>query len=1185
MEVVEPMLEGYGNVCKEKEKVTTLLSVDARVIPSSSLSLQVEDQQVASPTSSARLCLRIQQWALPLFPRSTSPDTFITALKSFSPFYSVCEHYTLQDKVAGSGTFQPDSYVRIQRDEENENGKLGSLVEKVVKKYSVENGKKGKSEVALHYCERCREDFQLEVRNVDEHGLLWGEKTTKAFVITKYLDLGPSPFLIRPPIQDIGGPRSGSLLDFLTGRRHSLSFKAGEVKRAFENAEGELETEDLCERNADLLRGRKYKRKLGEWKPKIWILQAGRKVPSRAPDFPWNGWGVVLTLLMAVEMCWIVSSANNIGQMIDSLCIDQGFSDGGQATLDGVILCCTSVSPEKRSELASIASQMGAVHKYDLTSDVTHLIVGDVDTPKYKFVAKERPDVKCLLPTWVEALREAWMEGGDPDVQALELRYRLPTLHNLRVCVTGFDDMLYRKKLEDDINNNGGEYRANLTKDVTHLIARDPSGSKYKYAMEWNIKIVAVEWLEQSLERGMILDEGLYSLFLPPAERGCNAWIRRAVSTSSLGKRAIDGDAATSGPRKLRRTASTRLNSQSCGLWTDIVNVKPRDPEMKREEWSEQSLPNGPGFQAAASSAATKSTGTYTGSSALRQDLFPLTSDTSMPPLEPSNSTLDLKNALFTGQRLYLHGFNEKQISVLQNHLLSHGAELLPDLSHFTLSSQALQTNEYLVVPHDMQYEKLPTIPGTVHQPHFVTNMWVERTLHRKQYIRPESHITNTPIRKFPIPGFERLIICSTGFKGIDRLHIFKSAELMGATYDEFLSPKASVLVRNNVDFDHEKLRRAREWNIPTVTAEWLWDCIRSGELRTFTPYLIQPWLERASGNGSESQKQVPTRPQKEGRQDLHTNEEVKDHRKDNNVERRGTHIGIHDRPPPRSSKARHEGPAKPQDEPPESASDPCDTKPLLPQPTTITGGPLQEITTNSSPPKPSDKSPSKSTTTWTNSTAKLHSFNEEPRLSSAIAACLAEHQHARTAAASASSSINVGMDQNQNQPRVRRKRQLFGRAPSNASNLSRASSVDTMNTDGVGTPLEFGRSASSGTITNATPASHAPVQNSLGASGDAAFDPLATWRDDDEDEGMKSKNEQWQLTQLGYEDPDAMAWREKVEKKLGGGSTTGKNNEGGGGGGGAGGRVKVPEIGLVKDVTGKGAGGVGKRTRLAMNS
>lgn len=90
--------------------------------------------------------------------------------------------------------------------------------------------------------------------------------------------------------------------------------------------------------------------------------------------------------------------------------------------------------------MASIASQMGAVHKLDLTSDVTHLVVGDTDTPKYKFVAKERPDVKCVLPSWIEAMRLSWLEAGHPDVEALEREHKLPTFTGLRLCVTGFDD-------------------------------------------------------------------------------------------------------------------------------------------------------------------------------------------------------------------------------------------------------------------------------------------------------------------------------------------------------------------------------------------------------------------------------------------------------------------------------------------------------------------------------------------------------------------------------------------------------------------------------------------------------------------------------------------------------------------------------------------------------------------------
>ena len=90
--------------------------------------------------------------------------------------------------------------------------------------------------------------------------------------------------------------------------------------------------------------------------------------------------------------------------------------------------------------MADAAVQMGAVHNLDLTSDVTHLIVGNSNTPKYKYVARERQDVKVLHPDWFEAVRQAWMAGGDVDVQALDERYRLPTFAGLRISVTKYED-------------------------------------------------------------------------------------------------------------------------------------------------------------------------------------------------------------------------------------------------------------------------------------------------------------------------------------------------------------------------------------------------------------------------------------------------------------------------------------------------------------------------------------------------------------------------------------------------------------------------------------------------------------------------------------------------------------------------------------------------------------------------
>ena len=88
---------------------------------------------------------------------------------------------------------------------------------------------------------------------------------------------------------------------------------------------------------------------------------------------------------------------------------------------------------------------MGATHNPDLTPDVTHLVVGSINTPKYKYVAKARPDVKVVLPGFVKAVRRSWMAGEDTDVQAMERTWRVPTLFKLTICLTGFGDREFFK--------------------------------------------------------------------------------------------------------------------------------------------------------------------------------------------------------------------------------------------------------------------------------------------------------------------------------------------------------------------------------------------------------------------------------------------------------------------------------------------------------------------------------------------------------------------------------------------------------------------------------------------------------------------------------------------------------------------------------------------------------------------
>ena len=127
-----------------------------------------------------------------------------------------------------------------------------------------------------------------------------------------------------------------------------------------------------------------------------------------------------------------------------------------------------------------------------------------------------------------------------------------------------------RQQIIEQVLDNGGEYHGDLTKNVTHLIVNKPEGAKYKHAKAWGLHLVSVEWLQDSLERGMILDEKLFNPEWPVEGRGKDAWNRRRTS---LGKRPREDNVALldEGKRKLRRTASTKLSSQNEKIWGDIV--------------------------------------------------------------------------------------------------------------------------------------------------------------------------------------------------------------------------------------------------------------------------------------------------------------------------------------------------------------------------------------------------------------------------------------------------------------------------------------------------------------------------------------------------------------------------------------------------------------------------------------
>lgn len=101
------------------------------------------------------------------------------------------------------------------------------------------------------------------------------------------------------------------------------------------------------------------------------------------------------------------------------------------------------------------------------------------------------------------------------------------------------------------------------------------------------------------------------------------------------------------------------------------------------------------------------------------------------------------------------------------------------------------------------------------------------------------------------------------------------------------------------------------------------------------------------------------------------------------------------------------------------------------------------------------------------------------------------------------------------------------------------------MNTDGLGTPLEPSNTTTSESY------NRAGIRGIFSAEQD---DP-------------ERVEEPLQMTQLGYEDPDVAAWRERVDAKMGGGKAKGSGKAG-----------TTPGKGRKEDAS----LGIAKRTRLA---
>ena len=755
---------------------------------------------------------------------------------------------------------------------------------------------------------------------------------------------------------------------------------------------------------------------------------------------------------------------------------------------------------------------MGAEHKLDLTSDVTHLLVGDTDTPKYKYVAKERQDVKILRPEWIDAVRNCWMNAAAIDLDALLVEYRLPILFGLKICITGFDDLSFRAQLQKNVIENGGEYTGDLTKDVTHLIAAKPEGKKFEYGTQWQKKVVSLAWYKDTLTRGMQLDETLYHPSTPINEQGIGAWRRSAPPQPQLGKRTREDNTGPEPPRKLRRTASARLGSQSDNLWTDIVTGG-------GFEGSEQEQPS------------------------LRPTKF-------LPGLRPRSETLHIQpedqaserpatvsidSGYLDGKQFVIDGFDQRKHDKLQQILLAHGGTVLASLKDLVDAAPFEEATNIMIVPHGTPTERVKANTELIKSLSIVSELWLEWCMFTKSFVSPQSYPLSSLLPRVKPPGFSKMRVNVTGFPGIQTLHISKVLKLMGAQYEETFTASTSVLVCKRGSDNLQKLDYARVWQVPVVSEAWLGACIRESRMVSFEKHLLQAKNTNKVQKRADAEKMGgQKKPNEQSQSAVRCVHQTKPARDDG---RPGSDFLVHEDWTRLGSK-------KAQPSPP---NDQGNTRSEL-----ATADPaLREISPNSptrkaiapeSKPKkrlfktldgPSSSPPWKpddeNIEVHSNAPVEDTHIQAEPK-NQDIAGDIREFYNMR---ANSMTNNNRAVDKSP------RKARLQGRALSNLSytsatsktRQSRASSVDSINTDGIGSEIApvtsgTGKSQDAPEVRGFTGRARSRLLEEIGPSVEFWDPGLYT-------EAVAVEEQAPQMTQLLYDDSeDTIALREKLAAK-----------------------------------------------------
>lgn len=428
-----------------------------------------------------------------------------------------------------------------------------------------------------------------------------------------------------------------------------------------------------------------------------------------------------------------------------------------------------------------------------------------------------------------------------------------------------------------------------------------------------------------------------------------------------------------------------------------------------------------------------------------------------------------------------------------------------------------------------------------------------------KAFLEPRNYPLGQWIKGPCWNELSQVAVNATGFNALETLHISKMVTLLGGKYSQVFTSTVSVLVCKTGSSNKPKLELAHRSGIPAVSEEWLWATMRDCKKAPLEHYLVQQHpahLVDAKFDEHRSKpveyvevSTIPLQPEDRERRSRRQSTTHSDREESRNDARGGgkrkkSLVQVHQEPTGDAAPGEHGQPSNsPHMSEPSAHSE---TQAASPVPVDL---PLQEVSSNSSgslhrslkskkhPKQPLDGTQSMrdarsedigqvaaGSNTQLEDEVKMESMHA---LNGAIRDFL--DQGIRRKPSSSRSNDEPG-----------KKNRLFGRALSNVSNCSatsnvrqsRGGSVDSMNTDGMGSEIATMPSERhSGEVGSM---SERGAFNFTGRAKTTmtTFKPQVVGMEDlDMAQGHVGREEEAPpMTQLGYEDPEeVILLREKL--------------------------------------------------------